>query len=311
MGPVTTVALPMFALVGSGYAARRVRFLDDASIVGLNGFVYFFALPALLFVRVAETPIVALFDWRLLAAWHAAGAVVFAVTMLGSRLVFRHGLATLGVRGLTATFGNVGYMGLPLALTALGGDATLPAVIILIGDIIVTVSLAIAVVEAGRGRRDGAWPQVARTIGRGLATNPLILASAAGALLSIAALPLPAPVKAFGDLLGAAALPCALFALGASLVGRFARSLSAPVVMTVAMKLVAHPLAVWLLVTAVFQLDPVWARVAVLEAALPTAATVFVLAQRYGVHVEETSSAVLLSTLLSVVTVSLLLATLG
>jgi malonate transporter and related proteins len=309
MDAVTTVALPMFALVGSGYAARRLRLLDEVSIRGLNGFVFFFALPALLFVRVADTPIRALFDARLVVAWVAAGLTVFGLTMLASWLAFDQRVAVLGLRALAATFGNIGYMGFPLVLTAFGRDATLPAVLIFVTDVIVIVSLAVALIEAGMG--GGRSWLVARTIARGLARNPVILASASGALLALVGLRLPAPVKAFGELLGGAALPCALFGLGASLVGRLVAAHLPSALMLVAAKLVLHPLLVWLLAAQVLALDPAWTRVAVIEAALPTAATVFVLAERYDLHVEETSSAVLLSTLASVITVSLLLAMLA
>jgi predicted permease len=304
---VTTVALPMFALVGAGYAARRIHLLEAAAITGMNGFVYYFALPALLFVRVAAAPLRTLFDWRLMAAWLAGGLAVFALTVAVSAVVFGHRGATLGVRAFVATFGNIGYMGFPLVLTAFGRDATVPAVLIFVSDVFVIVSLAIAVIEAGLGR-GGHWLAVARTIGNGLGRNPVILASGAGALLSLLALPLPAPVQAFGEFLGAAALPCALFALGASLVGRLVVSDVPAVAALVVAKLVVHPLAVWLLATHVFDLDALSMRVAVIEAALPTAVTVFVIAERYDVHVDQTSSAVLLSTLLSVLSVSSLLA---
>jgi malonate transporter and related proteins len=310
MDAVTTVALPMFALIASGWVARRLAWLEDVSIRGLNGFVYFFALPALLFVRVAVTPITALLDGRLVVAWLGASLTVFVLTIIASALVFRHRVAVLGVRAMAATFGNIGYMGFPLVLTAFGREATLPAVLIFVTDVVVVVSLAIAIIEAGLGH-GARWRLVTLTIARGLAQNPVILASVAGALVGMAALRLPAPVRAFGELLGGAALPCALFALGASLVGRAVASHLASVVMLVAAKLLLHPVLAWVLTTHVFRLDPTWARVAVIEAALPTAVTVFVFAERYNQHVEETSSAVLLSTVASVVTVSLLLATLG
>jgi predicted permease len=298
MDAVTTIALPIFALVFSGYGARRLRLLAPATIEGLNGFVYWFALPALLFVKVAETPILEVFDWRLLAAYHAGGLSVFALAMLAGRLFWGERLAVLGVQGLAAAFGNVGYMGLPLLFAAFGREATLPAVLVVVSDILVTVS------RAGRARSGLA---VLRTIVAGIVRNPLLLATAAGALLSIAGPVLPAPLRAFAELLGAAALPCALFALGASLVGGVVSRGLDEVALLVGLKLVIHPLAVFLAATRVFALDPLATRVVMLEASLPAAATVFVLAQRYGVYVDRASSAVFLSTLMSVVTVTGLL----
>lgn len=216
---IATVSLPIFALLFSGYGAKRLGLLNEASIAGLNGFVYYFALPALFVVKVAETPVVRLFDWRLVAAYQGAGLCVFAVAMLCGWMLFGQRVAVLGIRGLAVAWGNVGYMGPPLVLAAFGDGATLPAAMILAFDIVVPLSLAIAIIEGGlggSGRRLG----VLRTVAGGLARNPLMLAIVAGAFLSVVGLSLPAPVRAFGTLLGGAALPCALFALGASLVGR-------------------------------------------------------------------------------------------
>jgi len=304
---VVTVSLPIFALVFSGYGARRLRLLNEASIAGLNGFVYYFALPALFVVKVAETPVVRLFDWRLLVAYHGAGLAVFAVAMLCGRGLFGHPPAVLGLQGLAVAWGNVGYMGPPLVIGAFGDGAMLPAALILAFDILVPLSLAIGIIEGSLGR-GGGWGEILRTVAGGLARNPLMLAILAGALLSVAGIALPAPIKAFGTLLGGAALPCALFALGASLVGRPLTAGKGEVGLLVGLKLLVHPLAVWMMVTYVLPLRPLWAGVAVIEAALPTAANVFVLAERYDRYVDRASGVVFVSTLVSVITVSALLA---
>jgi len=304
---VTTIALPIFALVFSGYGARHWRLLGDTTIDGLNGFVYWFSLPALLFVKVAQVPILELFDWRLLAAYHAGGLTVFAMAMLAGRLVWGYPLAILGLQGLTAAFGNVGYMGLPLLFAAFGRAATLPAVLIVVSDMLVTVSPAVALLETGSGRaRSGR--AVALTVVGGIARNPLLLSTAAGALLSIGGISLPVSLRSFAELLGAAALPCALFALGASLVGQGAWRGPDEVALLVGLKLVVHPLLVWFMAARVLELDRTATKILMLDAALPAAATVFVLAQRYGIYVDRTSSVVFVSTLVSVITVTLLLA---
>ena len=303
---ILTVSLPIFALIFSGYGAGRLRLLNEPAIVGLNGFVFYFALPALLFIKMAEAPLLEAWDWRFLAGYLTGGFAVFALAMLFGRVLFGHGLAVLGLQGLAAAWPNVGYMGLPLVITAFGEKATLPAVLIIVFDALVTLSIAIALVEAGLGR-GGRWLDVAKTVGSGLARNPLLLWIFAGALVSVSGFSLHPSVEAFGTLLGAAALPCALFSLGASLVGRPVTAGMGEVSLVVGLKLLVHPLVVWLMVTHVFRLDPLWATVAVLDAALPVAANVFVLARRYDVYVERSSAIVLTSTTASVVTVSALL----
>lgn len=206
MDIIATVSVPILALLFSGYGAKQLGLLDEASIAGLNGFVYYFALPALFVIKVAETSVVRLFDWRLVAAYHGAGLGVFGVAMLCGRLLFGHRLAVLGLQGLAVAWGNVGYMGPPLVLAAFGDGAMLPAAMILAFDIIIPVSLAIAIVEGGLGSRQR-WFQVGQTVLGGLARNPLMLAVLAGAFLSVVGLTLPAPAKAIGVLLGAPRSP--------------------------------------------------------------------------------------------------------
>jgi len=70
---ILTVSLPIFALIFSGYGAGRLRLLNEPAIVGLNGFVFYFALPALLFIKMAEAPLLEAWDWRFLAGYLTGG----------------------------------------------------------------------------------------------------------------------------------------------------------------------------------------------------------------------------------------------
>lgn len=100
----------------------------------------------------AEAPLLEAWDWRFLAGYLTGGFAVFALAMLFGRTLFGHGLAILRLQGLAAAWPNVGYMGLPLVITAFGEKATLPAVLIIVFDALVTLSIAIALIEAGLGR---------------------------------------------------------------------------------------------------------------------------------------------------------------
>ena len=144
-----------------------------------------------------------------------------------------------------------------------------------------------------------------------LARNPLIVAIFAGAFFSATGLGLPTPVENFTDLLGGAAGPCALFALGATLAGQHLSSGIAEVSYMTTFKLFIHPAAMYLATTYLFDVDPLWATVAILGASLPVAANVFIVAKQYDTYVDRTSSAILVSTIVSVVTVSALLTVLS
>ncbi len=143
-----------------------------------------------------------------------------------------------------------------------------------------------------------------------LIRSPLIIAIFAGVLISALGLRLPTPVENFTGLLGSAAAPCALFALGATLAGQPISKGVGEISYMTAFKLLVHPTAVWF-TTYLLGIDPFWAAVAILGSALPTAANVFIIAKQYDTYVERASSAILVSTAISVVTVSTLLAVLA
>jgi predicted permease len=210
--------------------------------------------------------------------------------------------APAAMAAFAAGWGNVGYMGVPLLIAAYGEDAALPAVLAVVLDNLVVQSVTILLVEAGLQAQGGGLRVVARAIVR----NPLIIAVVLGAAVAATGRPLPAPLAGFLALLGAAAAPSALFALGATLRGTTLVSGLGLVGAITAAKLLLLPAVAF----AVAMLLPVAADMIVpltITAALPTAATVFVIAQRYGVLEGPTAAVVFVSHLAGIVTLTLLL----
>ena len=306
MDALLTVSVPVFGLILCGYLAGYFGVLGAQSSEALNRFVYYFALPALLFIFVARAPLERILYWPFLAAWGGSLALSFGLTALLARLVYRDRLAVVGLRSMNASFANTGYMGIPLAITAFGEAAGLPAIIATAFMGIVVISLTIALIETDLSTKAGAGG-IARDVGLALAKNPLVLSVAAGALVSAFGISIPLPLAKFFDLLSSAAGPCALFAIGLFISGQSVREGLHEAALITAIKLLVHPAIAWLLLAAVFEVEPLWATVTILIAALPTGANCFVLAQRYNVFVAPTSATILLSTALSVVTISLLL----
>ena len=113
-------------------------------------------------------------------------------------------------------------------------------------------------------------------------------------------------MSAFCEIMQAAAAPAALFAMGLFLVGQTPRRGAGEVGCMVLIKLIVHPALTWWLLTQFVAVDPLWLKVGILQAALPTAALAFVVAQRYGIYEQRASGAVLVSTVASVVTLSVL-----
>jgi malonate transporter len=303
---ILDTALPFFALIFCGYGAARFRLLSEASITGVNAFVFYFALPTFLFSLMATSPLSEIANAPFVAAYLGAGLPVFAVAAVLGRLIFKVRPSEAALQGSAAVLGNTGYMGLPMVAAAFGDRAAIPLVLGLTLEVTVLIPLTIVLIEAQEGLGGGLSPLL-RSVAEAMIHNPLMIAIFVGALVSATGSGLPTPIENFTELLGSAAGPCALFALGATLAGQRLSSGIGEVSYMTFFKLLVHPAAMWFTTTRLFDVNPLWATVATLGAALPVAANVFIVANQYDTYVERISSAILVSTAVSVVTVSALL----
>lgn len=222
------------------------------------------------------------------------------------RLHFGLPFAEASVAGMGGIWTNSGYMGIPLLITAMGPEAALPAGLALTFDNLITAPLLILILEAKSGSAASPLATL-RTVLGNLGRNRLILAVFAGFAWNLDGLDLPTPVARFSDLLGAAAAPCAHFALGALLVGAQLAGARAEIAAATAIKLLVHPLLMAAAVLWLVPLRPDLAIATIVTASLPTGASVFVLAERYGTYTRRASSIVLATHAISVVTVTAVL----
>jgi predicted permease len=301
------IVVPMFALMLCGYLAVYVRILGAEGIKGLSNFVFFFAIPALLFRGVATSRGAEHDEIAIVYAYFLACLVVFAIAMAVGRWVFRLSLQEQAIMAFTATFSNTVLLGIPIIYTAFGERGLLPVTLITSFHSIVLLTLATTIIEIGDGHGGKFLHSLPKTL-LALLRNPLLLAILAGFAMRLLGWHGPAVVDGFLALLAGAAAPCALFALGATLAGFHLGGAIKETLFLSVMKLVVHPLLVWFMVTEVFPLAPIQVAVAVILAALPAGQNGFILAQRYGIYVQRSASAVLITTAISVVTVSLLVA---
>jgi malonate transporter len=303
---ILNVAVPIFGVILAGYLAGRFRVLGGASTTALTAFVSTFALPVLFFGTLARTPVAAVLDPALILGFGIPVVASFAVGMLTSRLVAGGGLARMSLQGTAASWGNVAYLGVPLCLGAFGEAGLPPALLSVIVTAVVSMVFGVMMIELevakGRGPLitflSAAWS---------VTKNPLPMSIAAGLVWSALALPLPTPVEKWLDLLGAAAAPCALFAIGLFLCDKSIRSGLTEASLATAIKLLLQPLLAACVLPLFVDPRSVQGQAALILAALPTGANAFVLAKQFDIAVEQNTAAVLLSTALSVFTVSALL----
>lgn len=304
MRVILDVVLPFFAVISCGWAAFKVGAVDATTVRGLNAFVFWFALPSLLLGKVGAAPVDRLLDAGFLIVYFGPALVIYFLILDYGRLVRREDTATAALRALAGTFPNSGYMGIPLLLAAFGPEAALAAVLALLLDQLVSIPMTVALVEAGRGR-GGFLATLERTL-RGVLGNPLVLAVLGGAVPALGGWSLPGPARAIAELLGAAASPSALFGLGTALAAVPARGAVGEVRLVTAVRLVGHPLLVWVAATFVHPVSEVVLRGTLLTAALPTAATVFVMAER-AERFPSSATFVLVTHAVSLLTLSTLL----
>ncbi len=292
--------LPFFAIIGLGYWAGRTRFFSEEATAYLTKFVFYFALSAMLFRFSANLSLAEVFDGRLIAGYLWGTAFVYGIaTMVG----FLRGLKVeeTAVEAQCAAIGNVGFLGLPMLALIFGEAAIGPVMLVLAVDLIVFSSLIVILVTGAREGRMRLF--VLRALGMGLLRNPMIVAIVLGLTWSALQIPMPGPMNNFLTILGAAATPGALFAIGASLASKSAERVEVAAWLSFA-KLVLHPALVAIGVIWLFPIDPFNAAVVVAAAALPVAGNVYILAQHYGIAPQRASAAILLSTAASIFTVS-------
>ncbi|MBC7138452.1 MAG: AEC family transporter [Defluviimonas sp.] len=297
--------LPFFALIGLGWAAGRTRFFPEDATAWLTKFVFYFALSAMLFRFAATLSLAGIFDAGFVLAYLCGSAAVWALAMAVARMRGQP-LAAAAMEAHTAMTGNTGFLGVPMLVVLLGVQAAGPVLMVLTIDLIVFSSLVTMLVTGARqGRVSGA---LVGALAMGLLRNPMIMSMLAGLAWSGLRLPMPAPLAEFTQILGAAATPGALFAIGASLAARRGAERPGPAVWLSAAKLVLHPAAVAVAALWVFNVEPYAAGVMIAAAALPVAGNVYILAHHYGVAQARVSAAILISTAASIVTVPAVIA---
>ncbi len=311
MQSILETVLPIFGLILCGYLVGRRGWMSEEAIKGLNTFVFYFAIPALLFRSMARGlgPI----EFTIAGAYLSAVLVTFILAWGLALLLFRTGLAERTLFGMGSIFSNTVLLGIPLIFTALGEEGGLQLMLIITFHAILIFPVITVLIELGRSARgEGGvgWGTMMANAAKALAINPIILALLAGIAYGASDLALPAPADRFLVLLGGAAAPCALFALGASLTGFTIAGDLKETLAIVVMKLLVHPAIMAVMAFYVFELPPLAAVVAILTAAIPSGANVFIMARQYNIYLARSASAVLISTALSVVTLSILLAVL-
>lgn len=301
---LVTLTAPLFALVLLGFAITRWGRWPKAVADALTRFVFSVAIPALLFRMMSDFSRLPPVEARLLLAFFGGCLIVFLLGRLIAARAFRLDGVGQSVFALGGIFANNVLLGVPLAKVTLG-EAALPAIsLVLVFNALLMWTLVTVSVEWAR-HRALSWSgylQAAKAVLR----NPVVASILLGTAWGLVGIRLPFIVDQTLDMIGQAAIPLSLIALGMGLaeygIGAGWQVSGA----ITALKLVAHPVVVWLLARAL-ALPLLETQVIVLLAALPVGVNVYLMSRQFDTLGGPVAASLILSTGLAAVTTPLVL----
>lgn len=307
MSSILTTVLPVFGMIVLGFVLARAQVIDAAAGRGISLFVFNVAIPAFLFRTVSQMQAAEAPPYELWFAFYGG----LAISWIAAAVVSRHveSLQSLGgaAASMAAGFGNLALLGTPLALAHFGDTVAAPIGLIISIHAPILWFTATLQRELARHSDNFSVTSTARELLYQLATNAIVLALAAAALWRVAGLGLHPIADRMLLMLSDASVPTALVALGVSLSGYSLKGSFGGMFALLALKMALMPVAVFALARYAVDLPPLWLKIAVLFAAMPTGANAFLFAQKNNEAVPAVSGSIALGTGLAAVSVGLIL----
>ncbi len=302
MWDVLVLLLPVFVLILLGMLAERFQLVPPFGSATLNQFLVNLGLPALIFLSIAECRPEDLDHEAFLGGFAVSLFVTFGLLIpTFHRLRLQTGYREEVMLSMLASFPNVVLVGLPVLMALYPGNpvVVLASTLTNILEIpMVLVTLFILVNNGAKGRHP------IRTIALALVTNPVVLATAGGAVFFLTGAPVPSAVESPCRALGNSVMPCALVSLGIVISARLRNHGDNSVfhpgrqIVILVGKLIAQPLIAYVALTAL-NAEPLWRSMGVLLAAMPVGTLAYAMSDSYKVASNDASAAVISSTLLS------------
>jgi predicted permease len=293
--------LPFFALILCGYFARWQGVMGDGSAKILNNYVLYFALPALLVRTLAGLPTNQLLEPKFIFAWTMVSSLLFALVAITSLFILSYNGAKAVVLAATGSLGNTGFLGLTLVVSVLGDTALAPVSMAIMVDLVLIIPVTIALLEYFSDRSRSPL-EAFTSVTKALFANPFVLSIFLGLALSLIEFEFPKGIDDFLRILSMAAVPTALFAIGVTLYGQHLGAVWLGVATLCGLKLVVHPVAIYIVTAWLLNLPDDVVVAATLLASLPTANNAFVIAMRFNRQPDLVSSCILVSTLAAILT---------
>lgn len=301
---------PIYIVIALGFLAGRFGLFSKPDMRVLGQFVVKFALPALVFTALSQRPLRDIVDGRYLLAYAAGSLLVMGGAFFYARRRQHKAMPISALFGLGSSCSNSGFIGYPIAAQVLGPQpAAVALAMSMLLENLLMIPLTLALAERGSASAQQWHRLVLLSLGR-LMMNPVIVAIFAGFGVALFEIQLSEPLARTVNMLAMSSTALALFVIGGSLVGLEMKGMRTDVATVALGKLLLHPLAVGLAAWALPPADPQLRAAAVVFAGMPMLSIYPILAQQY--HEEGfTAAALLLTTMLSFVSISVILWLLG
>ncbi|WP_171128203.1 MULTISPECIES: AEC family transporter [unclassified Ruegeria] len=303
------VILPVFFVIGAGYAATRFGYFKEIHVDGLMQFTQGFAIPCLLFLAISNLDLSASFDPRLLGSFYGAAGLCFAAGLFGARIIFGRDWEDSVAIGFCCLFSNSVLLGLPITERAYGPENLTGNYAIIAIHSPFCYGLGITVMEVVRNRGRGGM-QTVRSVLSAMFKNALILGIALGFAVNLSGIVIPSVLDDALRMITLAALPAALFALGGVLVKYRPEGDLRTILYVCAISLLIHPSLVWMFGSASDLPQDIF-RSGIITAAMAPGVNSYVFANMYGRAKRVAASSVLIGTAGSILTVWMWLTLLG
>ncbi len=319
--------LPICAIIIAGYSCGMTKIINKQNSEAINGFVYYFALPALLILFLSDTKFQTIYNTKIIITFLVPQLIIMSATIIIAKTIFKlHTSTEIITQSMAAIFSNTGYLGIPLMIAAFGYANADVAILTTIINGAVILPMTLCLIAAAEQTQKGTHPitSLIKTIPiiiKLLITNPLLIATIIGTIMSVLEIRSNGAIRIFLETSGNAAPAAALFAIGLFLATntQFGTNKNSPhkakldhpasieILYITIIKIIIHPLLTYIVATQITQLDPRNTAAVIIMAALPTGGLVFLVAQKIKCYEHKSAAIILLSTILAIITVSFLI----
>ncbi len=304
---VLEITLPIFSIMLFGFIAGKTNIIPPVSAKILSLYVFYFAIPSLLFLLISGVSVENIFNFSYIGAYLLSLTIISFLIFVIYKIFFPASLSIMFLRMMGASFINSSYLGIPLLMSALG-DAT-PSILISMLQLGFLTPFILGVLEMEKNE-NAKITEILKKVPLMLIKNPIIVAVFLGIIFAVWGLKLPLIIDKTIETMGSGATSVALFSIGLALSDRTVRTTKKDIPEIggiILAKMIIQPIIAYFIGKYVFNLETYWLDALVLVSAMPTAINCFIFSQKFSIFIKESTAIVLLTTSVAFFTITSLL----